>query len=202
MDQKDRFGAFVNNITSVVPLRPDEIELLLSVVDARLFRKKAFVLHAGDICRNETYVNSGCLKVFYTDKDGVQHNVKFAPENWWSLDLESFATQMPAFYSIQAIEDSQCFQISKMHHDWLYEKIPQLEKFAKVRYQNSYIMLQHRMTQNLFSTAEQKYDAFTTKYPGLELRISQKDIASYVGVTPEFLSMIRNKRAKAPNSLK
>ncbi|MBT1698032.1 Crp/Fnr family transcriptional regulator [Fulvivirgaceae bacterium PWU4] len=186
----------LDNVREVVSLSQQEIEVFLSVVEVRLFKKKEFVLQSGDLCRNETFVNKGCLKVFYTDLNGTQHNVKFAPENWWSLDLESFATQMPAFYSIQAIEDSECFQISKMHHDWLYEKVPQLEKFAKLRYQNAYIMLQHRMTQSLFSTAEQKYDAFTRKYPGLELRISQKDIASYLGVTPEFLSMIRNKRQK------
>lgn len=193
---QDPYKSFLENVTSVVSLNSSQVDLLLSVLEERQFRKKEFLLQAGDICRNETYVSKGCLKVFYTDPDGVQHNVKFAPENWWSLDLESFATQMPAFYSIQAIEDSHCFQISKTHHDWLYEKVPQMEKFEKVRYQNSYIMLQHRMTQNLFSTAEEKHDAFMKKYPGLELRISQKDIASYLGVTPEFLSMIRNKRAK------
>jgi CRP-like cAMP-binding protein len=196
MRNRSEFAALVENIKTVVNLSTDQIEMLLSVVDVRRFRKKEFVLHSGDICRNETYVNNGCLKVFYTDPDGLQHNVKFAPENWWSLDLESFSTQMPAFYSIQALEDSVCFQISKAHHDWLYERIPALEKFEKVRYQNSYIMLQHRMTQNLFFTAEEKYDAFAKKYPGLELRISQKEIASYLGVTPEFLSMIRNKRAR------
>ncbi|GHN02722.1 cyclic nucleotide-binding protein [Cytophagales bacterium WSM2-2] len=155
------------------------------------------MLRAGELCRYETFVTEGCLKVFYTDMDGAEHNVKFAPENWWSLDLESFAMQTDAFYSIQALEDTTCLQISKFNHDLLYEKIPKLEKFARLRYQHSYILLQHRMTQSLFSTAEERYDAFTQKYPGLELRIPQKDIASYLGITPEFLSMLRKKRSKA-----
>lgn len=190
------YDSIVRNITDIVPLNKHEVELLLSVVESKTIKKKQFILQAGEICRFETFVNKGCLKVFYTDLTGVEHNVKFAPENWWSLDLESFAMQTPAFYSIQAIEDCECLQISNIHHNWLYDRIPKLEKFARVRYQNSYILLQHRMTQNLFLTAEEKYDAFTRKYPGLELRISQKDIASYLGITPEFLSMLRKKRLK------
>jgi CRP-like cAMP-binding protein len=200
MGVNEKYKGIVKSITDVVPLADHEIDMLISVVELRTFRKKEFILMAGDICRVETFVNSGCLKVFYTDSAGVEHNVKFAPENWWSLDLESFAMQTPAFYSIQAVEDTACVQISKAHHDWLYDKIPQLEKFARLRYQNSYILLQHRMTQNLFSTAEEKYEAFSKKYPGLELRIPQKDIASYLGITPEFLSMLRKKRSKAPIS--
>lgn len=190
----------VRNVADVVSLEQHEIETLISVLEARSFKRKDFVLRAGDPCRYETFVNKGCLKIFYTDPEGIEHNVKFAPENWWALDLESFAFQTPAFYSIQAVEDTECFQISKAHHDALYAKIPKLEKFARMRYQNAYILLQHRMTQSLFSTAETKYELFTNKYPGLELRIPQKDIASYLGITPEFLSMLRKKRSKAPIS--
>jgi CRP-like cAMP-binding protein len=200
MDQAKPFKMILRNVTDVVPLEKKEIQSLLSVLEAKTFRKKEFVLRAGDPCRYETFVNNGCLKVFYTDPAGIEHNVKFALENWWALDLESFALQTPAFYSIQAMEDTECFQITKTGHDLLYQQIPKLEKFARVRYQNSYIMLQHRMTQNLFSTAEEKYDLFTKKYPGLELRIPQKDIASYLGITPEFLSMLRRKRSQTPIS--
>jgi CRP-like cAMP-binding protein len=196
MSQSIVYDRMISNITSVVPLKEHEIGMLLSVIEIRHLKKKDYILRAGEICRFETFVNEGCLKVFYTDLAGVEHNVKFAPENWWSLDLESFEMQTGAFYSIQAIEDCECLQISKTHHDWLYSQVPQLEKFARLRYQNAYILLQHRMTQNLSSTAEEKYDAFSMKYPGLELRISQKDIASYLGITPEFLSMLRKKRAK------
>jgi CRP-like cAMP-binding protein len=197
MEVPENYKGIVRSITDVVPLAEHETEMLMSVLEMRAYKKKEFILMAGDICRVETFVNSGCLKVFYTDPGGIEHNVKFAPENWWSLDLESFAMQTPAFYSIQAVEDTNCLHISKSHHDWLYEKIPKMEKFARLRYQNSYILLQHRMTQNLFSTAEERYDAFSRKYPGLELRIPQKDIASYLGITPEFLSMLRKKRSRA-----
>jgi CRP-like cAMP-binding protein len=196
MDEVDPYELIVRNVTDVVSLAEQEIRMLLSTLQRKTFRKREFILRGGDLCRYETFVIRGCLKIFYTDPAGIEHNVKFALENWWAVDLESFAMQTPAFYSIQAIEETECFQIGKADHDALYERIPQLEKFARVRYQNAYILLQHRMTQNLFSTAEEKYDAFTKKYPGLELRIPQKDIASYLGITPEFLSMLRKKRSR------
>jgi CRP-like cAMP-binding protein len=186
----------LDNVTSVVPLEKDEANLLLSVLKPKAFKKKEFVLRAGDVCRYETFVTKGCLRIFYTDPQGEEHNVKFALENWWALDLESFAMQTPAFYTVQAMEDVDCFQISKQDHEMLYERIPRLEKFARLRFQNAYMLLQHRITQNLFLSAEEKYDAFSKKYPGLELRIPQREIASYLGITPEFLSMLRRKKAK------
>ena len=192
--------AVVKNIRDVVALTNVEVSNILSVLEEKTFRRKEFVLTAGDVCRYQTYVVSGCLRIFYANQSGEEYNVKFAIENWWAFDLESFAIQSPAFYSIQALEDSQCFQISKSNHDWLCEHVPATEKFTRMIYQNSYIMLQHRLTQNLYQTGEDKYEAFVSKYPGLELRISQKEIASYLGITPEFLSMLRRKRVKNPIS--
>jgi len=191
------YDSIIRNLTDVVPLTPQQVDWFVSMLEPVTCKRKEFVLMAGDVCRYETFVNTGCLKVFYTDLQGVEHTVKFAIENWWALDLESFEMQSPAFYSIQALETTDCFQISKANHDLLYASIPALEKFARMRYQNSYILLQHRMTQNLFATAETKYDAFVKKYPGLEQRIPQKEIASYLGITPEFLSMLRRKRMNA-----
>jgi CRP-like cAMP-binding protein len=190
----------IKNITDVVALHDNEMDKILSVLEERDFNKKEFVLSAGDVCRFQTYVMSGCLRIFYANPAGEEYNVKFAVENWWSFDLESFAVQTPAFYSIQALENSRCFQISKANHDRLCEQVPAMEKFTRTLYQNSYIMLQHRLTQNLYQTGEDKYEAFVAKYPGLELRISQKEIASYLGITPEFLSMLRRKRARNPIS--
>jgi CRP-like cAMP-binding protein len=138
--------------------------------------------------------------VFYADSEGVEHVAKFSPENWWSVDLESFALQTAAFYNIQAIENTDLFQISKANYEQLFDRIPKFERFSRMMFQNSYIMLQHRMTQNLFSSAEEKYQHFIAKYPMLEGRIPQKDLASYLGITPEFLSMLRRKWTRAPIS--
>lgn len=191
--KKTNFESILRNVSEAIQLDESEEQWFISILEPRSFRKKEIISRSGDICQYETFVIKGCLKIFYLDNNGVEHIVKFAIANWWALDLQSFALQTPAFYSIQAIEDTETLRISKTNHDLLYERIPKFEKFSRIMFQNSYILLQHRMTQNLFSTAEEKYHHFKTKYPGLELRVSQKDIASYLGITPEFLSMLRKK---------
>jgi CRP-like cAMP-binding protein len=191
------FDLIVQNVTQHIRLSREEIELFTSYLQPRTFKKKSFILRSGDTCQSETFVVKGCAKIFYTDAEGVEHIVKFAIENWWTMDLESFAQQTPAFYSIQALEDTETLQLTKANHDALYDRVPQFEKFSRILFQHAYILLQHRLTQNLFVTAEEKYNQFTKKYPGLELRIPQKEIASYLGITPEFLSMLRNRRTKS-----
>lgn len=188
------FESVIRNVCSIVELNKEELEWFTSILEAKSFGKKELVLKSGDICQYQTYVIKGCLKIFYTDNTGTEHTVKFAIEDWWAFDLQSFVTQTPAFYSIQALEDTETFRISITNHNRLYERIPKFEKFGRMMFQNSYILLQNRMTQNLFETAEENYRHFSQKYPGLELRISQKEIASYLGITPEFLSMLRKKR--------
>ena len=184
------------NISKVIALGSQGKEFLQSILKPVSYKRKSVVLHAGDVCLYEMYVVKGCLKIFYTDPEGATHTVKFAVEDWWAFDIESFTLQTPAFYTIQALEDTDVLQISKVHHDQLYARFPVFEKFGRVQFQNSYILLQRRMTQHLFSSADERYAHFREKYPGLELRIPQKEIASYLGITPEFLSMIRHKAAK------
>ncbi|MEJ1240279.1 Crp/Fnr family transcriptional regulator [Chryseolinea sp. T2] len=188
------FESIVQNVARHIDLTTDEIKWFTSILEQKTFRKKEYALRANEVCRFQTYVVKGCLKITFTDKDGTENVAKFAIEDWWAFDLQSFMTQTPALYSIQAIEETESFQISRSNYDLLHESIPKFEKFSRIMFQNSYIQLQSRMTQNLFATGEEKYSHFNEKYPGLELRIPQKEIAAYLGITPEFLSMLRKKR--------
>jgi CRP-like cAMP-binding protein len=111
------------------------------------------------------------------------------------VDLDSFLNYKPSFYYIQAIEDTTLFQLSRSNYHLLHQRIPEFEKFSNKRWQDGFIALQQRIIQNLSLTAEERYRHFTNKYPGLDLRISQKLIAAYLGISPEFLSVLRKKRA-------
>lgn len=193
----NNFESIIKNVSRSIDLDNDELKWFTSILETKSFAKKDFVLRSGDICQFQTYVVSGCLKIYYIDNTGTEHIVKFAMEDWWAVDLQSFVVQTPALYSIQALENTNTIRISKTSYDLLHQRIPKFEKFSKLMFQSSYILLQNRMTQNLFETAEEKYNHFTEKYPGLELRITQKDIASYLGITPEFLSMLRRKRKES-----
>lgn len=187
------FDTILGNVSAVIKLTEEELSIYTSILEPRFFKKKEFVLRANETCRYQTYIISGCVKITFVDSTGAENIAKFAIEDWWAFDLQSFITQTPAIYSIQAIEDTETFQISKSNFDLLHEQVPKFEKFSRVMLQHSYISLQSRVTQNLSATADEKYQHFRQKYPGLELRISQKEIAAYLGITPEFLSMLRKK---------
>lgn len=195
------FDSIIQNITGLVDLTEDEIQLFTSLLRPKTFKKKELVLRANDVCRYQTYVVQGCLKITHIDKTGHENVVKFAIEDWWVYDLQSFIMQTPALYSIEVLEEAITFQISRKNYDIIHEKIPKFEKFSRIMYQNSYIQLQSRMTQNLFATAAEKYIHFQEKYPGLELRIPQKEIAAYLGITPQFLSMLRKKNMHQKNAV-
>jgi len=188
------FESIVSNVRNIIDLNDEEVHGFTSFIEAKKFNRKEFILMANAICHYQTYVVKGCMKISYVDLDGNENVVKFAVEDWWVYDLQSFITQTPARYSIQAIEASETFQLSKINYELLHQKIPKFEKFSRIMFQNSYIQLQNRITQNLSATAEEKYQHFQEKYPGLELRIPQKEIAAYLGITPVFLSIIRKKR--------
>src|SRR6478736_3218103 len=171
--------AILNNVTSYIQLTDDEKFFFLSLLRAKRYSKKEDVLSIGEVCTYQNYVVNGCLKVFYLDEDGNEHIVKFAIENWWSFDIESFFQSTPAYYGISCLEDCEVLQLSKESHELLLSKVPAFEKFYRLLLQNSFIALQYRITQSQSLPAQERYERFQHKYPGLEARISQKNVASY-----------------------
>src|SRR5688500_6196855 len=136
------------------------------------------------------------MRTYYVDKDKDEHVIYLAIEDYWSGDLYSFWSQKPALYYIEALEQTTLLRIEKSDVELLLERVPKFERFFRILLKNSLVAQQHRIVQNLSFTAEERYLQFREKYPRLELRIPQKHIASFLGVTPEFLSTLRKKMAK------
>ena len=185
----------ISNVSRHINLTQDEIAFFVSLLDTKFIAKKDYLLRSGEICRHDNFITKGCVKVCYTDEKGVEYIIKFAMEDWWVIDIDSFLNAKPSFYYIQAIEDTELLQLSRSDYELLYQAIPKFQKFSNERWQNGFIALQQRLMQNLSLPAEERYQHFKQKYPGLEQRISQKLIASYLGITPEFLSKLRKKWA-------
>jgi CRP-like cAMP-binding protein len=185
----------ISNVLKRIKLNDSEIDLFISLLDPVHVPKKEYLLRHGDICSYDYFIDSGCVKVCYINERGLEHIVKFAIEDWWVVDLDSFLNRTHSFYYIQAVENTAAFRLSKSNYDSLHQRIPAFEKFSKARWQNNFIAIQQRVGQNLSLTAEERYQHFKVKYPGLELRISQKLIASYLGITPEFLSVLRRRNS-------
>ncbi|MFT3947097.1 MAG: Crp/Fnr family transcriptional regulator [Agriterribacter sp.] len=179
-----------------ISLSPDEERSFLKAITSKKLRKKQFLLQEGDVSKGSAFVNSGLLKIYSIDRNGVAHIIQFAPPGWWAADMKSLTTQQPGTLFIDAIEDSEIFWIRKEDLDQLYIQIPALERFFRILAENSVINYQERLIGTLSLPAVERYQAFCTKYPSLIEQLPQKYIASYIGVTPEFLSkMLKSKMA-------
>ncbi|RYE56381.1 MAG: Crp/Fnr family transcriptional regulator [Sphingobacteriales bacterium] len=186
----------INYFNSLIPLNEEEASLVSAKFRSRLFRKRQYVLQEGDICTQFYFVLRGCLRMYKIDEKGGTHILQFAAENHWINDLGSFHGERVSTLNIDALEDTVVLQIS--HHDLidLYIQAPKFDRIFRVLLENSYIRLQQRLLQNISSTAEDRYQSFLEIYPQLLNRLSQVQIAAFIGITPEFLSKLRNKQSK------
>jgi len=182
---------FLDYIKQYVELTAEEESILLSKVKLRKYLKGQFVVQNGDICHYENFVLAGCLKTFYIDNEGLEHIIMFAIENWWTADLGSFITQTPADLSVQCLENSELVQIHYNDLQQLYLEIPKLERFFRVIIQKAFVAAQKRIINNLSLPAMERYIQFREHHPKIEQRVPQYMIASYLGITKEFLSKIR-----------
>jgi CRP-like cAMP-binding protein len=174
-----------------IELTHEEAEYFVSLFRHRKILKRQFLLQAGDICRYESFVVNGCLRAYFVEPSGSFHIVQFAVEDWWTSDLKSFMQQTPATLNIDALEPTDVLQIDKDSLDLLYQQIPQTERMFRMMLTNAFIAHQQRIIDNLCKPAAERYLAFIEKYRNISQRVPQAQIASYLGMTPEFLSQIR-----------
>jgi len=181
----------------LLPLDEEEKKLVIERFHPRLYRKRQYVLQEGDICSHLSFVVRGCLRMYQVDEKGVEHIIQFASENYWINDLGSFHGQRPSLLNIDALEDTVVLQINRDDLVSLYLQAPKFNRIFRVLLENNFVRLQERLLQNISSTAEDRYQSFLNIYPHLVNRVSQVHIASFLGMTPEFLSRLRNKRTKS-----
>ena len=183
----------LHNIARFIDLTEVEKQKYLSLLTAIKVKKKTFLMQAGDITQYEYFITKGCLKVYTLDEDGAPHISMFAVEDYWTGDMSSFMTKEPTRYFIQATEDSELLGISWANYELLFQEIPKFERFYRLLYRRSLVSYIRRSNHGISLTAEERYMAFKKKYPKIVNRITQKDLAAYIGITPEFMSKIISK---------
>ncbi len=185
------YALILQNISKHIQLTQEETDYFISVLQIKKLRKKQFLVQEGDVCRYETFVNKGCLRAYHVDEKGQEHIAQFAVEEWWISDMYSFLTSTPAYLNVDALEDSELLCIDKPSLEELYLHVPKFERFFRIILQNAFIAHQQRILANMSKNAEDRYLEFIERYPQLEQRVPQHQIASYLGITPESLSRVR-----------
>lgn len=187
----------IHYFSKFLPLEEQEIAFLESVIKERKVRRRQFILQEGDVCKYNSFVIEGCFRMYKVDENGKEHNLQFAVENWWIGDIGSFHSEQPSQLNIEAIENSVILQIKKEDQLRLFVDYPKFNRIFRVFTENALVSLQRRVLQNISSTAEERYLDFVERHPYFFSRISNVQIASYLGVTPEFLSTIRKRLSKS-----
>jgi CRP-like cAMP-binding protein len=197
MDKLASVQPLLDYFNQLIPLKQEEKDLVKAKFHPHLFLKKQFALQHGDVCEYANFVVRGCLRLYKVDNEGNYHILQFATENYWIQDLSSFHQKKPAVLNIDALEDTMVLRITHSDLIDLYLKAPKFDRIFRVLLENHFMHQQERMAQLFSSTAEERYQSFLETYPHLLTRLSQVQIAAYLGVTPEFLSRIRGRMAKS-----
>lgn len=189
------YANILATIKKHIELSKEEEQFFTSLLVPIRLKQGEFAEKAGDITHNFIHIHAGCLMTYYTDKEGADQVIQFSTSGWWTGDLHSLTKQVPSIYSTRALADSEIFLLPKHSMEQLLNRYPSFERYFRIMFQNSLVTHQKRIIEAFSLPAETRYSNFQKRYPQLEQYVPLKYIASYLGITPEFLSKIRRKRS-------
>lgn len=184
----DKFAAYLKKRLAITDEQAAEA---VSCLKTKTVKKGQVLLSAGDLKSEAYFVNSGLLRYFSIDEKGKEHIIQFAPEDWMLSDRDTSVFNEPAFFYIDAIEDTEVVVVKKDFFPAIKNIVPEILELNILMLHNSIRFMQKRLNMLLSATAEERYLDFIKLYPNLTLRVPQWMIASYLGITPESLSRVR-----------
>ena len=190
------FEAFENYLKEKANLDAEEISAVRAVSIEKKVRKRQYLLQEGDVCHYECFIVRGCLRTYKVDNNGVDHILRFAVENWWISDRESYNNGSPSKCNIDALENCEVILIDKPDFILLLNTIPKFKIFIDILLARSYDAIQDRVMGAISYSTEEKYQNFITRFPDIFYRVPLHMIASYRGVSRETLSRVRNQFSK------
>ena len=168
-----------------------EIDLFYSKLRPKTFPKREFLLKEGTICKYNFFILKGVIRSFYIDSKGNEKITQFAIDNWWITNMESFIIETPSTQFLQAIEDTTIVYLSKKSLEELYKENPKFERLFRIITENMLIANLRKNDVFLQMKSKDRYNDFITKLPNFIQRVPQYMIASYLEITPEYLSELR-----------
>jgi len=184
----------IKHIRKIVELEDDSIKVLTKYVKPLTLKKKDFLLNEGQICRSIYFVEKGCLRMYFINDKSGEQITQFALDNWWISDFLSFIDNKPSEYFIQAVEKSEILSIDERSLDEMLKELPQMERYFRIIMQRAWAASQQRIKYMYDLSKEEYYIHFCTSFPEFVQRVPQYMIASYLGLTPEYVSELRKKK--------
>lgn len=184
----------LQHIAKFVDLTEEEREIVKELVKEREIPRKKFLHQAGEISTHSAFVVEGCLRSYTVDRNGFEHILQFAPENWWIADMSSVIKNQPSELNIDALLDTKVLILSRTCQVSIFDRIPKLERYFRILTENAVAASNQRTIDYLSLPAKNRYEKFCSLYPSIIHSIPQKAVASYIGITPEFLSKLRAER--------
>jgi CRP-like cAMP-binding protein len=181
---------------STTPLTDDEVKTIKEAFIPKKFRKRQYFLQEGEVCKYLAFILKGAMRQYSVDEKGTEHIVYLSIENWWAGDRESYIMLTPSRYFIDAWEDTDALLITRADSVKLLDAIPALREVTKRLDEKHSFALLNRVNNNISLPAEQRYAELEKKYPEFLQRFPQHIIASYLGITKETLSRVRNRAVK------
>jgi len=173
-------------------LTEDELKLMLAKAIPRKFRRKHLLLREGEVCQHKIFVSKGLLRTYLLKEDGTETVMRFAAENSWIVDHESYHFQKPTKYNIETIEESEVILWKREEFDAILHQSPVLRELSEQLRVDNLHASQDRILLNISATSEEKYEAFVAAFPDIFRRVPLHMVASYLGVSRETLSRIRH----------
>ena len=187
------FDILFEQIQQKVSLSDQDKEALPAFFTFKSLQKRQFLLHEGEVCKQMVFIKKGAVKSYTIDEKGNEHISLIGWEGWWISDFRSFIYQESGILSMEAIEDTEVLLITREDYERMMLKVPVMERYFRILYQNSLVTKDRRLISSNTYTAEEKYRELIASYPQIIHRIPQHLIASYMGLTPETFSRIKKK---------
>lgn len=193
----DMYEQIDQSLSRYVSFSKEELEILNSLLEFRKVPKKTIMLHEGEVCNFEAFVVKGCVRKYFIDHNGFEVILQFAIENAWVSDISfSHYEDKPSRTFIETMEDCEFLIFSPETKEELLKRAPRFERAFRILFERNLSVTQNRLFNTISKTAMEKYLEFLEMYPTLPQRVAQHYIASYLGISAEFLSKVRAKLAK------
>lgn len=192
----EEFLPIINNVSRHITLTDEEKAYYISLLKIKKVKKKQYIVQPDFVCNHRTYIAKGAMRSYLIDDNGQDHTVAIGIDDWWIADFASYVYREPATLFVEALEDSILIQISYDDEQKLMENFPKFARFYLNLVQFGFANLQRRILSDISLNAAERYENFLLKYPAMAARMPQYALASYLGISHELLSKIRNKRVK------